>query len=513
MQKTSETASFPDGSPATAPDNFPMTNKVSPARRTTAILLTSLLGVGAVAAGVAVAARASGQADFSRIVPGVRVADTAVGGLTADEAKVRVRDWARTQSSKAITLEAPQSGRKWNLTLAEAGGHFDVDGSLAKALAIGKEESWWNRVVYGQRERPITIKPEFRLNEVVLQKQIERIGKIVHVKPKNARGKIGEDGLIEVVAPEQKGIRLDAGATKAALLKNGTESLRGGGTATLVVAEEMPAVTSDMLLQVQHPLVTLDPEYPSTRNHLFTTDYGSSSSNRRHNIELATSHINGKILAPGETFSYNDTVGPRTPRLGFRDAPTYQDGQVVPGPGGGICQVSTTLYNAVLRAPGIKVVERSHHSMPVHYVPAGCDATVAYGSLDFKFRNETSGPVMVAAKTRNGSLSFGLYGVEPPTEKQVRVIAGSRHYGGDGFTVSTLRRTVEADGTVRSESLGSDTYRLMSAAPSKPTATRRRTVRRRRSTVRPDSAGRTVPTAPATTAPAATESADDASPA
>ncbi|MES2464071.1 MAG: VanW family protein [Armatimonadota bacterium] len=457
-----------------------MTNPESRSRRTTAILLTSLLGVGATAAGVAVAARASGGTDATHIVPGVRVANVAVGGLGVDEAREKVRSWARTQNAKAVTFQAPQSGRTWNIALAEAGGRFDVDGSLAKAVSIGKEETWWERVVYGQRERSVNIEPEFRLSEKALDKQIERIAKIVHVEPKNARGKISEDGLIEVVSAEQKGVRLDTAATKAALLKGGVESLRDGGKATLVVAEEAPAVTSEMLLQVQHPLVAMDPNYPSTRNHLFTTHYGSSSSNRRHNIELATSHINGKILAPGETFSYNDIVGPRTPRLGFRDAPTYQDGQVVPGPGGGICQVSTTLYNAVLRSPGITVVERSHHSMPVHYVPAGCDATVAYGAIDFKFRNDTPGPVMVAATTRGGRLSFGLYGVEPPTEQQIRVIAGSRRYRGSGFVVSTLRQVVEADGTVRNESLGSDSYRLLGSTPSDPP---RRTVRRRRAVV------------------------------
>jgi vancomycin resistance protein YoaR len=118
--------------------------------------------------------------------------------------------------------------------------------------------------------------------------------------------------------------------------------------------------------------------------------------------------------------------------------------------------------------------------MPVHYVPAGCDATVAYGSIDFKFRNDTSGPVLVAAKTRGGRLSFGLYGVEAPTEKQVRVIAGSRRYRDGGFSVSTLRRVVEADGTVRNESLGSDSYRFLASEPStRP----RRTVRRRASVV------------------------------
>jgi len=394
-----------------------------------------------------------------RIVPGVRIATIEVGGLRADEAREKTRDWARAQTAKAIVLHAPQSGRAWNLSLADAGARFDVDGAIAQALAVGQNESLWERIVLGQREREAVITPPLKLSEAALDKALRRIGKTISVAPQNARGAMAADGTIKVIEPERKGVQLDVAATHAALLKGGPDSLRNGADTTLVIQEQQPAVTSATLESVRYPLVALDPAWPCTKSHLFTTYYGSSSSNRRHNIELATSHINGTILAPGEVFSYNKVVGPREPKLGFRDAPTYQDGQVVPGPGGGVCQTSTTLYNAVLRSPGMTIVQRSHHSMPVHYVPAGCDATVAYGSIDFQFRNDTANPVLVAATTKDGKLSFGLFGAEAPTERQIRVIAGDRRYNPSGtFSVTTRRQKVDADGNTHIETLSNDTY-------------------------------------------------------
>jgi hypothetical protein len=175
-------------------------------------------------------------------------------------------------------------------------------------------------------------------------------------------------------------------------------------------------------------------------------------------------------------FSYNDIVGPRTPRLGWRNAPTYQDGLVVPGPGGGICQTSTTLYNAVLRA-NLKVVERQNHSMPVHYVPPGCDATVNYGSTDFRFANNTSGPVYVQALTPGGRLTFNLYGVAEATPPKIDVVTGGHSpRRGGGFSVAAYKVIHEADGTKKRESLGTSYYRPMGAeSAARPRPRRRRT--------------------------------------
>lgn len=119
--------------------------------------------------------------------------------------------------------------------------------------------------------------------------------------------------------------------------------------------------------------------------------------NRTNNVILACQKINGKILYPGQTFSFNQTVGPRTAELGFREAPVFAGKKVVPGIGGGICQVSSTLYNTALSC-NLKVVERHPHSMKVAYVPERRDATVSFGIQDFKFRNSLNRPIQVLAK-------------------------------------------------------------------------------------------------------------------
>ncbi|QGU94691.1 hypothetical protein GOM49_05830 [Clostridium bovifaecis] len=118
----------------------------------------------------------------------------------------------------------------------------------------------------------------------------------------------------------------------------------------------------------------------------FTTAFNSNNKPRSKNIRLAASIINGTIVAPGEVFSFNKVVGQRTRARGFEEAGVYINGNLDEGLGGGICQVSTTLYNAVLLAD-LEVVERDNHSLTVHYVPLSRDAAVSWGSKDFKFRN------------------------------------------------------------------------------------------------------------------------------
>lgn len=129
----------------------------------------------------------------------------------------------------------------------------------------------------------------------------------------------------------------------------------------------------------------------------YYTTLPSDLPNRTNNVILACQKINGKILYPGQTFSFNQTVGPRTAELGFKEAPVFAGKKVMPGIGGGICQVSSTLYNAVISSH-LKVVERHPHSMKVTYVPDKKDATVSFGIQDFKFRNTLSRPIQILAQ-------------------------------------------------------------------------------------------------------------------
>jgi len=141
-----------------------------------------------------------------------------------------------------------------------------------------------------------------------------------------------------------------------------------------------------------------------------------NNANRAVNIRLATEAINGKILAPGEVFSYNDVVGPRTVERGYKEAHAYANGKIINDVGGGICQVSTTLFNAVFYA-GLETVERINHMFTVGYVSPGADAAVSYGSADYKFKNTSNWPVKIVGEvTDNNELIFKLLGTDEREE-------------------------------------------------------------------------------------------------
>ena len=150
----------------------------------------------------------------------------------------------------------------------------------------------------------------------------------------------------------------------------------------------------------------------------YTTIYDAGVYNRAHNVALAAKTINGTILLPGETFSYNGKLGNTNAAKGYKQATAYVGGKVVPSYGGGICQVSSTLYNAVLYA-NLEIIERYNHSYAVSYVPAGRDATVAYGGKDFKFKNTRSYPIKIVASAKNGVVSISIAGIKEEKEYEV----------------------------------------------------------------------------------------------
>jgi vancomycin resistance protein YoaR len=143
----------------------------------------------------------------------------------------------------------------------------------------------------------------------------------------------------------------------------------------------------------------------------------------------------------------------------------YQDGLVVDGIGGGVCQVSSTLYNAILLAD-LKVVSRSNHSMPVAYVRPGTDATVSWDSVDFKFENSTDGPIFLGARANGDTLTFRIYGTKPPVRKVLSVYTGERRYNASGgSSVTSYRRVQLPDGTTKTEVIDSSYYRAPKAKP------------------------------------------------
>ena len=152
----------------------------------------------------------------------------------------------------------------------------------------------------------------------------------------------------------------------------------------------------------------------------YTTIYDAGNISRSTNIAIAAKTINGTIILPGETFSYNKKLGNTTKEKGYQLGGAYINGKVVPAYGGGICQVATTLYNAVLYA-NLEIVERYNHSYSVSYVPASRDATVSYGGKDFKFKNSRTYPIKLVASAKNGVISISFKGIKEEKEYDIEI--------------------------------------------------------------------------------------------
>lgn len=164
--------------------------------------------------------------------------------------------------------------------------------------------------------------------------------------------------------------------------------------------------------------------------------YFYSPAGRTTNIKVACKYIDGTLLAPGEVFSFNDVVGQRTAKRGFKKATVYRGQEVAEGFGGGVCQVSTTLFNAALLG-NLDIVERSQHSMKVHYVDAGRDAAISWGTQDFKFRNNTDETIKISAKVIDSSkieIKFLTNSAVKPKKVSLSVSNSGKNY--------TLKRKV-----------------------------------------------------------------------
>ena len=210
-----------------------------------------------------------------------------------------------------------------------------------------------------------------------------------------------------VYTEEAAGRGIDRDALTATILS--TDPL-AGQTIPIPIHDLEPSITREML-QSQFVL-----------RGSYTTSFSDSTKNRKYNIRFGAEKINGTILKPGDVFSANDTLGKRTRKNGWKNAGAYENGEVVQQAGGGVCQLSSTLYNAALYAD-MEIVERRNHSMPVHYVDRGRDATInSIGNLiDFKFRNNTSSDVIIMAYTTGNTLHMEIYGVPFETDEYDRI--------------------------------------------------------------------------------------------
>lgn len=296
---------------------------------------------------------------------------------------------------------------------------------------------------------------------------------------------INIEKIVEEIKVKPQDAYVTQNPTKVHVEKKGIELGISIEEAKEILKEEKEEYT--LPLKITEPSVTvasLGEKAFTDKLARYTTNYDASNTNRDNNLKIAAEKLNGTIVSPGETFSYNKTIGARTIAAGFKEANAYSGGDVVLDVGGGICQLSSTLYNAVLLT-NLKITERHNHSLTTSYIPAGRDATVAWGALDFKFENDRNFPIKIEATARDGVVNVSILGVkedgdytvliEPKvlniTEKKTEYKQDNslekgqevvERKGSDGVTTETYKTLLRNGVIISKEVISTDTYSPLS---------------------------------------------------
>ncbi len=269
-----------------------------------------------------------------------------------------------------------QDGKETTVALKDIGVKPNVDKTIESLMTYGYEPSMEEYITnrWHALMAPVSKAIVYDVNVPALEALLQTYSKEIGYTGHDAYLTV-ENGQV-VLHPEVPGKRLDIAKTVASL----QEKLAKGevsGFELVIDNQAKPKITAETLKGINTVLGT------------YSTTFNSGDVSRTHNIQIATDKINNVVIMPHQNFSFNDIVGERTAEAGYDDAPVFMDGKLVPGIGGGICQVSSTLFNSALLA-GMDIVERTPHFAPVAYMAAGRDATVAYGYLDFIFKIRTT---------------------------------------------------------------------------------------------------------------------------
>ena len=401
-----------------------------------------------------------------KIISGISINGIEVSGLTKEEAKGKLEAIIKEKTDKQIMLKYQDFETELSPELIEV--KYNIDGAVDQAFQTGRNSNIFanNYTILFTLLGKKNIDIDVSINEEVLEKTLKTDGanipgaikeasyyieneelkitkgtKGIAINYEEAKNKIIENlqqinsnnqGLIElsVIEKEPENIDIDKiyeevhkEAKDAYYTKdpfqifpevNGVDFDKEAAKKQLEEDKEEYTIK----LTITKPKVTVDQigtEAFPDRLSIFTTKYNAADTNRTTNLRIACEKINGKVLMPGETFSYNKTLGARTAAAGYKNAKVYEAGQVVDGIGGGICQISSTLYNAALMA-NLEITDRSNHQFVTSYLPAGRDATVVYGAIDFQFKNTRSNPIKINAGISGGVATVSIFGVKEDSD-------------------------------------------------------------------------------------------------
>ncbi|MDF2882403.1 MAG: VanW family protein [Clostridiaceae bacterium] len=328
------------------------------------------------------------------IYPGIKIEGIDLSGKTKEQAAQMLKEnYSDVIPNKKVNIKALK--RTYTLNYSKLIPKYNVDEVVNQALNYGKNVSFFSKYNLIKRSSMKNFKLSFTYDSKPVKDIVSTIEKDVNKDPVNASIKLV--GSSFQINPEVKGVKLLSDKLEKDILNNINGDLGPDVNIEAATEEVQPKVTSDKLKTIDSAIST------------FSTNYGSiSPAERANNIALATRGIDGTVLMPGDSFSFNGVLGKRTAEKGYKSAHVIVGTQVVDDFGGGICQVSTTLYNTVLRA-NVTATERSHHTLPSAYIGLGMDATVDYGNLDYKFTNTLSYPMYIAGRADGTNVSFIVY--------------------------------------------------------------------------------------------------------
>lgn len=324
-------------------------------------------------------------------LPGVKISGVDVKGLNVEQAGKIIDE--HFESVLNYSLDFCWQDFKETIVLKDICEPFEGN-DIAKT--VWKQElsrPWYKKIGSLKGSTLVNYPIKLKYREDKIQQIGQEWEKKWNVAPENARLQIDSQKGLQII-PEKRGIKVDVPAT----FKQLPESFEGkiNKNYNIITIATEPDITAEDLKNMG-------------KLASYTTWYNPGMVDRSHNLRQAANKINGYILPSQQVFSFNEVVGKRDLENDYRDAMVIVNGKYQLGMGGGICQVSSTLYNAVLLA-GLDIIERHNHALAVAYVPLGRDATVAYGLQDFKFKNNTDNSIYLQSYTKSGELTVNVFG-------------------------------------------------------------------------------------------------------
>ena len=365
----------------------------------------------------------------------VYIGELDVSGMNAEEAKTAIEE--QLSEYQALSLKLTAEEVAFDVTFGELGFDMkDVDKLVEEAVSYGKEGSIWKRyrVMKALEDQAEVLRISYKVDEESIRKVVTE--KVPELENSAKDATITRKGGAFVIQSEVKGVAVSVEDSVKVISEYFDEEWKEkDGSIALVVTVDEPKITRTQLEQIQNLLGS------------YTTNCGTGGG-RVQNIKTGAKLINGSVIMPGEVFSADAAMRPYTYDNGYAEAGAYENGKVVQSMGGGICQVSTTLYNAVILSE-LEVTQRAAHSMTVGYVKPSMDAAIAGEWKDLKFKNNTEYPIYIEGYVSGSYITFSIYGKETrPAGRKVEFVSetlsttpATKKFVASGDGVGTLKKT------------------------------------------------------------------------